>query len=81
MSEVKRKKGESFESFMRRVKRQWQRSGKILQVKKVQFYEPHRSKNVKRKNALKRLKMTQQMQYLRKIGKLPEEPEGFGPRR
>jgi len=38
VSEIKRKKGESFEGFIRRVKRQWLRSGKLIQAKKVQFY-------------------------------------------
>lgn len=75
MSEVKRKKGESFEGFMRRVKRQWQRSGKMLQVKKIQFYNPPQSKNVKRKHAIKRAKMAEKILYLRKIGQLPFEEE------
>lgn len=79
MSEVKRKKGESFEGFMRRTKRQWQRSGKLLQAKKVQFYQPKKSKNVKRKQAVDRVKTTAKLNYLRKIGKLPEEEERGGP--
>lgn len=80
MSEVKRKRGESFEGFMRRVKRQWQRSGKMLQVKKIQFYTPPQSKNVQRKQAIKRAKMVSKMNYLRKIGRLPfeEEDDRFG---
>ena len=75
MSEIKRKKGESFEAFMRRVKRQWQQSGKILQVRKVQFYAAKQSKNVQRKNALKRVRMTEKVDYLRKVGRLPEEED------
>ena len=77
MSEIKRKKGESFESFLRRVKRQWQRSGKLIQAKKVQFYEPRKSKNVKRKHAVKRAQTEAKTEYLRKIGKLPPEEERF----
>lgn len=75
MSEVKRKKGESFEAFIRRVKRQWQQSGKLLQVKKVQFFTPTRSKNLRRKSTVQRLKMIERVNYLRKIGKLPPEEE------
>lgn len=75
MSEIKRKKGESFESFIRRVKRQWQQSGKLLQVRKVQFYIPHKSKNVQRKHAVKRAHTLSKTTYLRKVGKLPEEEE------
>jgi ribosomal protein S21 len=68
---------------MRRVKRQWQRSGKILQVRKIQFYTPTQSKNVQRKHAIKRAKMVSKMNYLRKTGRLPpEEEEGrFGDRK
>ena len=79
MSDIKRKKGESFEAFMRRAKRQWQLSGKILQVKKIQFFNPHQSKNVQRKHAIKRAKMISKTNYLRKIGRLPsEEEDRFG---
>ena len=73
MSEIKRKKNESFEAFMRRVKKRWQQSGKILQVKKIRFYEGNKSKNVRKKSALHRLAMANKIAYLKKIGRLPEE--------
>ncbi len=75
MSEVKRKKGESFEAFMRRVKRQWQQSGKILQVKKIQFHNPPKSKNVQRKYAVKKAHTTAKLNYLRKTGQLPPDQD------
>lgn len=77
MSEIKRKKGESFEAFIRRTKRQWQRSGVILQAKKVQFFKPKKSKNVDRKHAVRRVKLLEKTNYLRKIGKLPPEEDTF----
>lgn len=80
MSDIKRKRNESFEGFMRRVKRQWQQSGKLLQVKKIQFYTPPQSRNVKRKHAVKRAKMISKINYLRKVGRLPAEEEQFGSR-
>lgn len=73
MSEIKRKKTESFESFMRRVKKRWQQSGKILQVKKIQFYDKKQNKSLRKKSALHRLAMSEKMEYLKKIGRLPEE--------
>lgn len=73
MSEIKRRKTESFESFMRRVKKRWQQSGKILQVKKIQFFAGSKSKSVRKKSALHRLAVAQKMNYLKKIGRLPEE--------
>ncbi len=75
MSEIKRKKGESFEAFMRRVKQTWQRSGKLLQARKVQFFESPKSKNEQRKHAVRRARTHAKMDYLRKIGKLPPEEE------
>lgn len=80
MSELKRKKGESFEGFMRRVKRQWKMSGKILQARKIQFFMPKKSKNVKRKQAVTKSAKASKTAYLQKIGRLPEE-DTFGRRR
>ena len=75
MSEIKRKKGESFESFMRRIKRQWQRSGRILQAKKVQFFASPKSRNERRKSAIYRARTKATREYLLKTGKLLEEDE------
>lgn len=75
MSDIKRKKGESFEGFMRRVKDQWKRSGTLLQVRKIQFFEGKPSKNVQRKSTLSKLKKGKRMDYLRKTGKLPAKLE------
>jgi len=69
----KRRKNESFESFMRRVKKRSQQSGKILQVKKIQFYETEKSRNARKSSALHRIKVKTKMEYLKKIGRLPEE--------
>ncbi len=73
VSEIKRKKGESFESFMRRVKRRWQQSGKLLQAKKIQFYIPEKSKNLRHKQTVEYIQKVSKTKYLRKIGRLPEE--------
>ena len=77
MSEVKRKKNESFEAFLRRVKKRWQQSGKILQVKKIRFYERPKNKNMRKKSALHRIEVSEKMEYLKKIGRLPEETKRF----
>ncbi|OGH83426.1 MAG: hypothetical protein A2469_01730 [Candidatus Magasanikbacteria bacterium RIFOXYC2_FULL_40_16] len=77
MSELKRRKGESFEGFIRRVKRQWLRSGKLIQAKKIQFFSPKKSKNLQRKYAVKKSKLISKTNYLRKIGKLPPEEDKF----
>jgi len=77
VSEVKRKKNESFEAFLRRVKKRWQQSGKLLQVKKIQFYERPKNKNMRKKSALHRLAVAEKIEYLKKIGRLPEEVKRF----
>ena len=74
---LKRKRGESFEGFIRRVKRQWQRSGKLIQAKKIQYYTPKKSKNLQNKSAVKKVKQASKDNYLRKIGKLPLEEDRF----
>lgn len=72
MSELKRKKNESFEAFIRRVKDQWKKSGKLLQARKIQFFEREPNKNSKRKKAVSKFHKVTRENYLRKIGKLPE---------
>jgi ribosomal protein S21 len=78
MSEIKRKKNESFEAFLRRTKKRWQQSGKILQVKKIQYYERPKNKNMRKKSALHRLAVSQKIEYMKKVGLMPEEPKRFG---
>lgn len=73
VSEIKRKRGESFDAFMRRVKRTWLRSGKLLEARKVKFFIREPSKNNRRKSAVRKEKLISKMNYLRKTGKLPEE--------
>ncbi|HAT03755.1 MAG TPA: hypothetical protein DCS29_03215 [Candidatus Magasanikbacteria bacterium] len=73
VSEIKRKKNESFEGFMRRVKQTWLRSGKILQARKIQYFVPAKSKNTQRKQAVAHAKLVSRTDYLRKTGKLPPE--------
>jgi ribosomal protein S21 len=71
VTDIKRKKGESFDAFMRRVKRRWQQSGRILQAKKIQHFSSKKSKNMERKSAIERSSRAAKMDYLRKVGKLP----------
>lgn len=78
VSELKRKKGESFEGFIRRVKRQWQKSGKLIQAKKIQFYSPKKSKNLQRRYSVAKSKLLSKIEYLRKVGKMPPEEDKYG---
>ncbi len=73
MAEIKRKRGETFESLLRRFHRKLQQSGKLIQSRKIRFHQRSKSRNMQRESALRRLEIRKEREYLRKIGKLPEE--------
>lgn len=73
MAELKRKKGESFEGFLRKFNKKLQQSGKLLQSRKIRFYERPKSRTKARQEALRRLQIQAKREYLKKIGKLKEE--------
>lgn len=74
MVDVKRKKGESFESLFRRFGRRLQQSGKQLEVRKIRFYKEKPNKNKVRESALRRKHMGEKREYLMRTGQLVEEP-------
>lgn len=69
MSEVKRKKSETFESLLRRFNKRMIQSGKILQAKKIRFKKKDPNKNLTKALALRRLKIKSKKDFLKKIGK------------
>ncbi len=73
MPEIKRKPGETFEAFFRRYVRTIQRSGKIIQAKKIKYLIKPKSRNERRKEALMREQKKKELEYLKKIGKLEED--------
>lgn len=75
MVEVKRKDGESAESLIRRFSRRVQHSGLLLQAKKVKFRQRIKSKRLLREDTLRRKKIREQKEYLKKIGRLDETQE------
>lgn len=84
MPKVKSKRGESFESLLRRFNRKIMLSGKMLQAKKIRFRQEEKNKRALRDSALRRKKISVKQEYLIKIGKLKEEDlkrKGRGGRR
>ena len=81
MVDIKRRKGESFESLLRRFSRRLQQSGKMLEARKHRFHKDTENKNTKRASALRRLEIREKRDYLLKVGKLIEEPRGAKKRR
>lgn len=74
MVEFRRKKGESFENFLRRFNKRLQQSGKLYQARQAQYLQPKKSRTEQKKSALIGKKYREKKEYLRKIGKLKEEP-------
>jgi len=72
--EVKRKKGETFESFVRRFNRRIVQSGVVLQFKKKQYERGTTSKGRRKKTTLEHKVYREKREFLRKLGRLPEEP-------
>ena len=73
MVELKRKKGETFESFIRRFNKRLQQSGRLFQARKIRFFNRPKSKTRVRAEAGKRAELRSKRDYLKRIGKLPEE--------
>ena len=73
--EFKRKKGESFENFIRRFNKSLQQSRKLYQVRKKQYHATKKNKSKQKEYALASMKIRSQKEYLRKIGKLKDEPQ------
>ena len=73
MGEYKRKKGESFESFLRRFNKSLLHSRKLNEVRQRQHLAPKKSKNKQKKYALVSKQMREKKEYMKKTGKLKEE--------
>lgn len=71
MVEVKRKDGESFESLLRRFNRKIQQSGILVRARRIQFFEPRKSRNLIRESARRRNELAEERENLRRMGKLP----------
>ncbi|MEI6510626.1 MAG: 30S ribosomal protein S21 [Candidatus Uhrbacteria bacterium] len=81
MVDVKRRKGESFESLLRRFSRRIQQSGNMLEARKLRFHKKDPTRNRGRASALRRLEIKDDREYLIKAGKFVEEPRKTGGRR
>ncbi|MBI4256453.1 30S ribosomal protein S21 [Candidatus Uhrbacteria bacterium] len=82
MVNVKRKKGESFESLYRRFSRRVQQSGSMIQMKRTRFHADTPNKTKVKKSALRRLVARTRREYLIRVGQLDETVRpSSGPRR
>lgn len=73
MVESKRKKGENFESFLRRFNKRLIQSQTLKEARKRRVKQPNINKAKQKTRALVGKKLHSKREYLKKIGKLPEE--------
>ncbi len=69
MVEVKRKDNESFESLLRRFNRKVQQSGVLVRARKTRFFEPGKSRNLKRVAAQRRAVIKEEKEEQKRLGK------------
>jgi small subunit ribosomal protein S21 len=67
--EVKKKDNESFENLLRRFNRKIQQSGVLVRARKTRFFEPGKSRNLKRTAAQRRSVLKLEREELKKLGK------------
>lgn len=72
MADLKRKPGESFESFLRKFKKALKNSKRLEKARSKKYLEPKKTKRQQKKYALTSMEMRKKKEYLRKIGKLEE---------
>jgi len=70
--EVKKKDGETIESLIRRFSKRVQQSGVLIRAKKSRFREEAKNRREQRVDAIRRHKIREKKDYLRKIGKLDD---------
>lgn len=76
--DVNKREGESNESLMRRFTRRVQSTGMLIRVKKGQYLAKKPNKRAQRLAAIRRSKVAEEREHLRKIGKLDEYMEQHG---
>lgn len=73
MTDLHRKRGETFESFLRRFNRRLLQSGRLIQARKIRFFKTKKNRTQTKRQALRKKDLREKHEYLQKIGKLPEE--------
>ena len=72
MADLKKKKGESFESFLRRFKNSLKNNKRLESFKKNRTYSKPKTKTQIKRSALAKLELGKKFEHLRKTGKLNE---------
>lgn len=70
MIEVRRKEKESIQSLLYRFKKSIQQSGILLEARERRFYQRKKSRQAKKRAALRREELKRKYEKLRKLGQL-----------
>ncbi len=73
MIQVKRKERETAESLIRRFSRRVQQSGVLRRVRKLRFRQEEKSKDIRRDEALYKVKIRKEIDRLKKMGKFDDD--------
>ena len=73
MIQVKRKERETAESLIRRFSRRVQQSGVLRRVRKLRFRQEEKSKDMRRGEALYKVKIRKEIDRLKKMGKFDDD--------
>ncbi len=71
--EVKRKPRESVQGLIRRFTQRVRKSGVLVQARKIRFKNESRSKQAKKKAALRKEQLRKRYEKLEKLGKLKKQ--------
>jgi len=71
--EVKKKEHESFDALLRRFNRKIQQSGVLVRARKTLVFEPEKSRNLQRTNAIRRSELREIREEQKRIGR-PVKP-------
>lgn len=71
MVQIRKKEGETAGAMLRRFTRRVQQSGVLLEARHRRFYKYPPSRREMRVSALRRIKITGDVEKLAKLGKLP----------
>jgi len=68
--EVKKEERETAQSLIRRFTKRVQKSGILLKARESRFYQRSKSRQMKKKEALRRERLKQEYKKLEKLGKI-----------
>ena len=66
--EVKKKEGESFDSLLKRFSRKVQQSGILYRARKIRYFERKKSRNLRRRSALRRAELKVEREEMKRLG-------------